>query len=144
MIELERIGDLEGLEQERARIVHQDMGRAPVTQNAGAGPNHRRRLSQIAGHIVEAIPSTVLEAPREPYDRGAFRRERLGGGEPDPPGGTGHHGQSPCQPTHSNGRPCTRRRNSSRERRSLRKMPRTALVTVREFCFSTPRMAMQR
>jgi hypothetical protein len=23
-------------------------------------------------------------------------------------------------------------------------MPRTALVTVREFCFSTPRMAMQR
>ena len=39
---------------------------------------------------------------------------------------------------------CASRRNSSRVRGSSRKTPRTALVTVREFCFSTPRIIMQR
>jgi len=40
--------------------------------------------------------------------------------------------------------PCASERNSSRVRGSLRKSPRTALVTVCEFCFCTPRIIMQR
>ena len=41
-------------------------------------------------------------------------------------------------------RPCASERNSSRVRASLRKRPRTADVTVCEFCFCTPRIIMQR
>ena len=40
--------------------------------------------------------------------------------------------------------PCASARSSSRVRGSLRKSPRTALVTVCEFCFCTPRIIMQR
>ena len=55
------------------------------------------------------------------------------------------HGDPPGQPGHSARRPAwARRRNSSRVFESSRKMPLSALVTAREFCFSTPRIIMQK
>ena len=67
--------------------------------------------------------------------------QRLGGGGADAAGGTGHQGQAPGEDAHSASRPpCARRRNSTRVFESSRKIPRRALVTVREFCFSTPRI----
>src|SRR5258706_10288378 len=75
----------------------------------------------------------------------------VGDGEPDAARRTGDHRQLPDQASGGELRrhgkpapPCTSRRNSSRVLASSRNAPRSALVTVLEFCFSTPRIIMQR
>jgi hypothetical protein len=84
LIELGKIGGVKCLEQECARVVHQDVGRTPISQDSGAGPNDFRWLSQIAGHVPEAIAGAVLETPCQPYDSGALGGKRLRCGETDP------------------------------------------------------------
>ena len=75
---------------------------------------------------------------------GAVRILPAGGG-PDAARGSGHQRNPAIQRRHSDSfPPWARRRNSTRVFESSRKMPRSALVTVREFCFSTPRIIMHR
>ena len=113
MIELERIRDGKSLEQERARIVHQNMGVPQSPRMRVLARTTSTALVRSAGHVVEAIPGSVLEALRASRTTVAPSvASASAAGESDAPGGTGHHGQSPGQTAHSNGRPCTRRRNS--------------------------------
>src|SRR5206468_10130449 len=75
--------------------------------------------------------------------------QQLGDGEPDPARRAGDERELPGEGgggrvAHPGPRLYTSRRNSSRVFASCSRAPRRALVTVLEFCFSTPRIIMQR
>jgi len=85
-----------------------------------------------------------FEASGHPHDSRTGITQRSSDRRADTARGAGDKGHLPVERAHSIVRLCARRRNSSRVLESSRKMPRTALVTAREFCFSTPRIIMQK
>src|SRR6185437_15464059 len=75
-------------------------------------------------------------------DPRAARGERAAGSGPDAAVAAGDERRLALQELHA--RRSTRARNSSRVASWSRKTPRTDEVTITEFCFSTPRIIMQR
>ena len=146
---LELVGlDLRGrLDEEQTGVVDEDMRDAGVGQNARHRPGDGCRVGDIAAQIRTPVGGGVGQRAREPHDVGARAVQGLGHGEADAPRGSTDDGDLPGKRgvAHSEPRPLyTRRRNSSRVLASWRRAPRSALVTVLEFCFSTPRIIMQR
>src|SRR4029077_11768954 len=138
---------LRRLDEEEARFVDEDIRNAELAQHARHGPADGVRVRDITAQIRPPVGGRVGQAAREPHHVRARAVEGPGYGEADAPRGSGDHDEFPRKGgvAHSEPRPLyTRRRNSSRVLASWRRAPRRALVTVLEFCFSTPRIIMQR
>ncbi len=135
---------LEGDSVEHPRIIDEDIRSPRLGKHPCPKLFYRCRIGEVGGEILEGPVSAVFERPGHPHHPGPGFRQRGGNGETDAAGGTGHQSKLAFEWAHTWVRPSTSLRNSSRVRGSLRKLPRTALVTVREFCFSTPRIAIQR
>src|SRR5204863_5542657 len=130
----------ERLDEEDAGVVHEHVGHAELFFHARHRALDVGGFRDVTGDIGTALGRGVRQAARHTHDMHPRGSERIGDREPDPPGGARHE-----RDLHSEKLPpCTSLRNSSRVLASSRNAPRSALVTVFEFCFSTPRIIMQR
>ena len=126
---------LERTQQKAAGIAHHHVGRADVPLHALGECLHLGGVGEVGGQVQEAVPRR--QRARDPHHARARRPQRLGRRRPDPAGRARHQGDAAGEGGHSEEcPPCASRRNSTRVLESSRKMPRSALVTVREFCFS--------
>ena len=112
----------------------------------GRQPAHLARIGQVAGDVLNCARWCRRSGCAPP---GRRARPLAASGSataaPMPRDAPVTRATPAGEPAHSERRPpCARRRNSSRVLESSRKMPRSALVTAREFCFSTPRIIMQK
>src|SRR2546430_6367755 len=122
--------------------------RSPV-QDAADGPLHGRGIGHVTAQVRAAAGRAIDEAAGQPYDVRSRGVQELRDGEPDPARRPGDERELPGEGgggrvAHPGPRLYTSRRNSSRVFASCSSAPRKALVTVLEFCFSTPRIIMQR
>src|SRR3989442_3247748 len=138
---------LDPLDEEDPGVVHYDVRDPELAEHAGRRPVYRGGIRDVAAQVRAPLGRVVLEAARQPYDVRARGMQRIGDCAPDAARGAGDEGELPAEGSlaHSRPRPpCTSLRNSSRVLASCSRAPRRALVTVLEFCFSTPRIIMQR
>src|SRR5439155_7634047 len=137
------------LDEEDPGVVHHDVGGARVDHDAGDCPLDRGGVPDVAPQVGSALRAAVRERARQPHHVSAGPVQGVRDGEPDSPRRARDQRNLPSErraaPAHSRPRPpCTSRRNSSRVFASSSSAPRSALVTVLEFCFSTPRIIMHR
>ena len=138
---------LDPLDEEEAGVVHDDVRDAALGEDAADRPVNGCGIRHVAPQVGAGFGGAVGEAAGEPHHVGPGRFQGAGHGEPDPARRTGDEGEPTGERrgAHSRPRPpYTSLRNSSRVFASWSSAPRSALVTVLEFCFSTPRIIMQR
>src|SRR2546430_10379213 len=104
---------------------------------------YRGRIRDVAAQVGAALGRAVREAARQPDDMRPRGIQSVGHRAADAARGAGDEGELPAEGTIAHPA-CTSLRNSSRVLASWSRAPRSALVTVHEFCFSTPRIIMQR
>jgi len=143
-LELGYGGLFEGNAVKHAGAVDHHVGRADLRQNVVSHACDGGSIADITGQVVESVMHAALEAPRHSYDARAGTAQGGCNRRPNATRRAGHQSYLAGERAHSTVRLCASRRNSSRVLESSRKMPRTALVTAREFCFSTPRIIMQK
>src|SRR5438105_966189 len=101
-----------------------------------------------AGRAHSAVARALHQGAGEPHHVSPGGLQQLGDGKPDPARRAGDERELPGEGgggrvAHPGPRLYTSRRNSSRVFASCSSAPRSALVTVLEFCFSTPRIIMR-
>src|SRR5436309_12639229 len=134
---------------EHACVADHDVGEAELSLDPRQRSLHGGGVRHVAMHVGLALGRAILETARLAHHVRPSRAQRVRDGAPDPPRGARHERDLPLERDRGGGHsaarpPCTRRRNSSRVFASWSSAPRSALVTVFEFCFSTPRIIMQR
>ena len=142
----ERAGEIlerrlaEGLDEEDAGVIDQDIRYGELFVDLIQGALDVSGFRDVALDVGAALGARVFQAAREPHDMHPAGPQRDRHRETDPARGARHE-----RDFHSaKVPPCTSLRNSSRVLPSSRNAPRSELVTVLEFCFSTPRIIMQR
>ena len=144
--ELGRGGLLDRLDEEDPGVVHHDVGDAGFLEDLAHRARDVRGHRDVATDVGLAVRRAVGEGTREADHVGAGGAHGVGHRQPDAAGGAGDKRDLSLERSAQGSPlpPWTSRRNSSRVLASSRKAPRSALVTVLEFCFSTPRIIMQR
>src|SRR5260221_8476676 len=137
------------LDEEDARVIHDDVRDPPVGEDVADGALHGRGVGHVTAQVHPTVGRAVDEGTGEPHDVRPRAVQQLGHGESDPARGARDAGELPGKGggrpvAHPGPRLYTSRRNSSRVFASWSSAPRRALVTSLEFCFSTPRIIMQR
>src|SRR5436309_3486858 len=151
----DRAGELVGrrlpdrLDEEDTRVVHHHVWHSPLGEDAADGALHRCGVGHVTTQVRPTVGRAVHHGAGEPHDVSPRAVQQLGDGEPDPARRAGDERELPGEGgggrvAHPGPRLYTSRRNSSRVFASCSSAPRRALVTVLEFCFSTPRIIMQR
>src|SRR5205823_10557832 len=146
---LELVGGrlLDPLDEKRPGVVDHDVRDAELGEDAADRPLHGAGIGDVAAQIRPPVGRAVPEAACQAHDMGPGRVQPVRHRAPDAARGAGDEREPPAEGSRAHSRPrppCTSLRNSSRVLASCSSAPRSALVTVLEFCFSTPRIIMQR